>query len=193
MKKQFLLILLSLLLISACGQVKENQTTDNPDGNGGGVSSAQPDGSELNTEEQKDRISRDEAIRIIETLTELHAGQYVGNNDTLGLKLSDTVAAELEQRRSGVTEAENRIGAHFVSAKAEADIVGVEQTDEGFLIRFTEKYEISYRYPDSSTDNIYREGIQHTAVVAFDGTVVSDIFNEEYSTGFNNSTELPDC
>ena len=100
MKKQFLLILLSLLLISACGQVKENQTTDNPDGNGGGVSSAQPDGSELNTEEQKDRISRDEAIRIIETLTELHAGQYVGNNDTLGLKLSDTVAAELEQRRS---------------------------------------------------------------------------------------------
>ncbi|MBR6006317.1 MAG: hypothetical protein IK064_01675, partial [Clostridia bacterium] len=71
-------------------------------------------------------------------------------------------------------------------------IESTEETEDGFIIRFSETIEAYYSYSGSSPDNLMAFGSNHRTEIAFDGTIVSDIFNEEYSTGFNNSTELQD-
>ena len=196
-----LILILAMILLCACAPAVKTDPKETGTEPVSGANTTEKPTQDIRQDSGQDGSSTSETMtvdserakEIAEALAAYHAEQLTGTAASDQLLFSDTVAAELEERRVCIGQMAERIGARFVSSKlAGVDIESTEETEDGFIIRFSETIEAYYSYSGSSPDNLMAFGSNHCALIAFDGTVVSDVFSEEYSTGFNNTAELQD-
>ncbi len=140
------------------------------------------------TEEPTDEItapiSEEHARGIIASLIVYHKGQFTHSAQLGNLKLSPSVAADLEKRQRCIDETEARLGKNFSKASVTGTTTFRSFTPNGknLTVSFTELTKLVTGYAASDLILITAE---HTAEIAPDGTILSDFFSED-AIGFTN-------
>jgi|GEM_PF-2435985 len=129
-------------------------------------------------------MSEESARGIIASLIVYHNGQFTRSAQLGNLKLSPSVAADLEKRQRCIDEAEARLGKNFSKASVTGSTTFSSFTLNGknMTVSFTQLTKLVTG--DAASDLIVITA-EHTAEIAPDGTILSDFFSED-AIGFTN-------
>lgn len=132
---------------------------------------------------------------IIGLLAEYHAAQFTRSAQIGELKLSGSVLSDLEERQRCIEEMEQRIG-KLNRASVTVDRLGILPTYaangeiKSYIVSYYERTTVDHSSVYGSGGGSVYFDTHHTVTIAADGTVLSDYFSEEQTTGFSNHPAL---